>query len=160
MGIAIRIAEDEDAEQIAALANLVGERVSDGAGAMTPELVRRDVLSPDTDLRALVAELDGRVAGMALHLFAYETAFAQRGRYLQDIAVHPWARRKGVARALIARLAALTRDQGGTFLQWNNMDSMHEGRALYRRICDEEAKVVAFAVTRERFQALADDGEA
>ncbi|MEO1688046.1 MAG: GNAT family N-acetyltransferase, partial [Pseudomonadota bacterium] len=115
-------------------------------------------LTPDTELRALVAELDGRVAGMALHLFAYETAYAQRGRYLQDIAVFPWARRRGVARALIARLAALTRDEGGMFLWWMNMDTMPEGRALYRKICDQEATVVSFAVTQSRFQALADEG--
>lgn len=154
----IREAEDRDAAALAALANLVGERVHDAGGAMTEEIVLRDVLAPSTDLRALVAELDGEVAGMALHLFAYETAFAARGRYLQDIAVFPRARRRGVARALIARLARLTRDEGGEFLWWMNMDSMPEGRALYRRICDQEASVVSFAVTRERFQALAEEG--
>ncbi|MEO0683261.1 MAG: GNAT family N-acetyltransferase, partial [Pseudomonadota bacterium] len=101
MALSIRPAEDRDADAVAALANLVGERVTGGSSAMTPEIVLRDVLTSDTELRALVAELDGRVAGMALHLFAYETAYAQRGRYLQDIAVFPWARRRGVARALI-----------------------------------------------------------
>ncbi|MEM1312986.1 MAG: GNAT family N-acetyltransferase [Pseudomonadota bacterium] len=158
MSVHIREAEDRDAAALAALANLVGERVHGGAGAMTEEIVLRDVLTPATELRALVAEVEGEVAGMALHLFAYETAFAARGRYLQDIAVFPGARRRGVARALIAALARLTRDEGGEFLWWMNMDTMPEGRALYRKICDEEAAVRSFAVTRGRFQALADEG--
>jgi GNAT superfamily N-acetyltransferase len=154
-GLRIRPAADGDAAALAVLCNLVGDRVEMGARAMTPEIVRRDVLAPDTDLRALVAEMDGAVVGAALHLFAYETAYAERGRYLQDLAVLPEARRRGIARALIAALARLTRDEGGRFLWWANMETMPEGRSLYRRICDVEGAPAVFAVTRARFEALA-----
>ena len=157
-GLRIRIAEDRDAGAVARLCNLVGERVTGGPSAMTAEAVRRDVLSPETELRTLVAELDGAVVGVALHLFAYETAFAARGRFLQDLAVAPEARRRGVATALIAALARLTREEGGSFLWWTNSETMAEGRALYRRLCDVEAAPASFAVTRGTFERLADLG--
>lgn len=158
-GLRVRPAEDRDAGAMADLLNLIVKRIEpDLPGAMSAEIVRRDVLSPDTPLGALVAELDGEVAGVALHLFAYEAAYAARGRYLQDLAVAPALRRRGVATALIAALARLTRAEGGEFVWWINVEAMPEGRALYRRLCDFEEPLVSFAITRETFARLADAG--
>ncbi|SFJ15294.1 GNAT family N-acetyltransferase [Albimonas pacifica] len=153
-GLAIREATEADAEPVARLMNLLGSEISGGPGAMTPEIVRRDVLSGAMTLRVLLAEIDGAPAGVAVHQPAYETAYAARGRYLQDLAVDPAFRRRGVARALIARLARLTREEGGDFLWWMNMDAMPGPRALYRAVADVEDRSSAFAVTRGRFAAL------
>ena len=43
-------------------------------------------------------------------------------------------------------------------MQWHNMATMQEGRALYRRICDVEQEVLGFAITREAFRRLAEAG--
>ncbi|MDF2235031.1 GNAT family N-acetyltransferase [Albimonas sp. CAU 1670] len=159
-GLTIREAGDADAQEVARLMNILGAEISGEAGAMTAEIVRRDVFAGDIGLKVLLAEIDGAAAGVAVHQPAYETAYAVRGRYLQDLAVDPAFRRRGVARALLARLARLTRDEGGGFIWWMNMDAMPGPRALYQAVADVEDRSSAFAVTRARFLALCEEDEA
>ena len=157
-GLTLRAATPADAEAVARLLNILAPEVSGAPGIMTAEIARRDILSGALSLRAELAELQGFDApvGLAVHGPAYETAYAARGRYLQDLVVAPEARRQGVAEALIARLARLTRDEGGGFLWWINPDDMPSGRGLYQRVADIEERSSSFALTREAFQRLAD----
>lgn len=152
--LVLRPAVPKDAAAIAALVNLIGARSGGTGQAMTAEIVDRNLIAGDPGLSVLVAEVDGAVVGIALHTVAYETAFAAKGRYLSDLAVDPAHRRRGVARALLARLARLTRDEGGEFLWWVGKDSLPDGAELYRRIADTTQPVTAYAVTREAFEAL------
>jgi len=156
----VREGRDADAPALAALYALLDRPVVGDAAPMTAEIVRRDVLSPETPMRVLVAERDGGVEGMAVHLFAYESAWAVRGRYLQDLAVFPEARRRGVARALIARLAALTSAEGGRFLWLVNGGALAEARPIYDGLCDVSEDLRAYALTRDAFAALAAEGAA
>ena len=156
-GLRVRPATEADAAFLADLANAFYAPVTGGGAWMTLERVREDWLAAANPFAVLVAALDGRPVGYALHGPAYESAWAARGRYLNDLAVIPEARRRGVGRALVARLARITRDEGGTFLWWVNADALPEGLGLYRRLADVEERVNAFAVTRHRFRALADE---
>ena len=155
-GLEIRPARDGDAAFLADLCNLFNAPINGGEAPMTAERVRCDWLAPGP-FGVLVAVLDGRSVGYALHGPAYESAFAARGRFLNDLAVAPGARRRGVGRALIARLARLTRDEGGSFLWWVNSDALPDGLGLYRGLADVEDRINAFAVTRAGFAALADE---
>lgn len=156
-GLAIREATPADAADVARLLNLLGSEVSGGPGAMTAGIAQADLISGARDLRVLLAEVDGVPAGVALHGPAYESAFAARGRMLLEMAVEPAFRRRGVGRALIARLARLARDEGCGFVWWLSTDSMPAPRGLYRAVADIELRSAAFYLARDAFDRLADE---
>ena len=70
----------------------------------------------------LVAEVDGEPAAIALYHWTFSTFLAKPGRWLEDLWVEPRFRRRGIARALFARLAADTLAEGGGRLAWNVLD--------------------------------------
>ncbi|ORV56176.1 GCN5 family acetyltransferase [Mycobacterium europaeum] len=65
-----------------------------------------------------VAELDGEIAAMALWFVNFSTWDGVAGIYLEDLFVRPGFRRRGLARALLATLAAECLDRGYTRLSW------------------------------------------
>jgi len=72
----------------------------------------------------LIAFVDGKPAGFALYFPNFSTWTGKPGLYLEDIFVEEWARKLGVGRRLMARLAAivLERDWGRfdfSVLHWN-----------------------------------------
>jgi GNAT superfamily N-acetyltransferase len=69
----------------------------------------------DANCTAVVAELDGRPAGFALLYLCERTgAFAVEARslHIDQISVEPWARRRGVGRALVAEARRHARERG------------------------------------------------
>jgi GNAT superfamily N-acetyltransferase len=73
--------------------------------------------------RALIAEVDGRLAGYALFFGCY-SSFRGRGVFLEDVYVRREFRGHGVGRALVARIGEIAVDHGCfgiTFnvLAWN-----------------------------------------
>ena len=152
--LVIRTAIACDAEAIARFANALGRETGGDGTAMTADEVRRTFIEDDKDLHVLVAQLAETPVGYALHSVAYETAFAAKGRYLSDLYVSPSARGRGIARALMARLARLTRDEGGSFLWWIAKPGMPDGLPLYAKVADASDAVTAFASTGDNFEAL------
>lgn len=150
----IRTAIASDADAIARFANALGCETGGDGTAMTADEVHRTFIEDDNDLHVLVAELAGEPVGYALHSVAYETAFAAKGRYLSDLYVASDARGRGIARALMARLARLTRDEGGSFLWWIAKPNMPDGLTLYGQVADVSDPVTAFASTGDHFEAL------
>ena len=131
-----------------------------GAEAAIAALVRRDVAGPGAN-RRWVAETDGRVAGsvtMSLGRDAdagFPTTIAEavgwprairatlvlsllsHGRldadeaYIDELAVAPWARRRGVGRALLETCATAAAEAGrGRLTLWVTTDNA-AGRSLY-----------------------------
>lgn len=70
----------------------------------------------------LIAEWDGTPAGFALYHWTFSTFRGKPGRWLEDLWVEPAHRRRGIARALFARLSADTLAEGGARLGWNVLD--------------------------------------
>ncbi len=70
----------------------------------------------------LIAEIGGEPAGMALYHWTFSTFLARHGRWLEDLWVEPAFRRRGIAKALFARLAKDTLAEGGGRLAWNVLD--------------------------------------
>jgi GNAT superfamily N-acetyltransferase len=70
----------------------------------------------------LIAEVDGEPAGIALYHWTFSTFLAKHGRWLEDLWVEPRFRRRGVAKALFARLARDTLAEGGGRLAWAVLD--------------------------------------
>ncbi len=59
-----------------------------------------------------IAEWEGEAVGFALWFLNYSTFRGRHGIYLEDIFVRPAFRKKGIGKALLARLAARCIDNG------------------------------------------------
>lgn len=77
----------------------------------------RDGFGPNAGFSAFVAEADGAVIGMATYSKRAVTGWSGPVVLLQDLIVELQWRRRGVARALVARVAALARDLGSPIVE-------------------------------------------
>lgn len=90
-------------------------------------------LRDGTEVHALVARLEGNPVGIAHYLF-HATAWTADSCYLQDLYVDETARGRGVARALIERVAEAARERGAARLYWTTKEDNAVARALYDKV--------------------------
>jgi GNAT superfamily N-acetyltransferase len=96
------------------------EREPEAAQATAEDLLR-DGFGERPVFQCLIAEWEGQVAAMALYFPFYSTWRGNAGVHLEDLFVRPQFRRKGIAKALFARLAQVTLERGDRF-QWHVLD--------------------------------------
>jgi len=99
---------------------------------------------PAEPVRALVAELDGRLIGLAHYLFHRSTILLAPICYLQDLFTAPEQRRAGVGRALIEAVYRRAQQAGSARVYWQT----HETNLLARRLYDQVAERSGFIVYR------------
>ena len=99
---------------------------------------------PAEPVRALVAELDGRLIGLAHYLFHRSTILLAPICYLQDLFTAPDQRRAGVGRALIEAVYRRAQQAGSARVYWQT----HETNLLARRLYDQVAERSGFIVYR------------
>lgn len=149
-----------DAEAIVALVAELNRHQGDPTDRFTLEVCRADVFGPQPRLVPLVAELGGALAGYAFIAPTYESGWASFGFYLSDLYVRPEARRRGIARALVAAAAGEASRRGAGHLWWVARAWNDDARAFYRALGAIEEKVTAHALVLERFGELAEAGKA
>jgi GNAT superfamily N-acetyltransferase len=81
---------------------------------------------------ALIAERDGAPAGYAIFFTTFSSFLASPGVWLEDLFVRPAHRRFGIGRALLAAVAARTRELGGARLEWAALDWNELALGFYR----------------------------
>jgi len=81
--------------------------------------------------RALIAECDGQTVGYAL-FFDYYSTWHGPGFYLEDLYVRPNFRRRGIARALLGRVAAIAESDKRNFIRWAVLHCNQPALNLYR----------------------------
>ena len=109
-GLVLRIAASTDAEL---LSEFVRELAEFGGlsheCAITPAAVTEHLLGPRRCTGAIIAELDGKPAGCAVYYRTFSTFAAKPGIFLEDLYVRPDFRKRGLGRALLALVIALSR---------------------------------------------------
>ena len=103
---------------LAMLRDSAAAQGSPDALIVTESNLLEDGFSPDPRFHCVIAEADGRAAGMALYFFTYSTWVSRSGLYLEDLYVVPEFRRAGVATALLQHLEAIAREKGCGRMQW------------------------------------------
>jgi GNAT superfamily N-acetyltransferase len=82
------------------------------------DLLAQWLFGPDPAADAVIAELDGAPAAWAIFYRTFSTFETRPGLWLEDLFVRDEYRGRGVGRALLEHLAALTVDRGYTRLEW------------------------------------------
>ena len=90
-----------------------------------------DAFADPPRFELFLAELDGAPVAYAACFSAYSTFRARPTLFLEDLFVAPTARRRGVARAVLAHLHELARERGCGRFEWMVLDWNENARALY-----------------------------
>ena len=128
----IRRAIPEDGAAITAMIHGLAEfeRAPDQC-TVTESQISAALFGNSPTVQAHVAEVDGEVAAMALWFLSFSTWDGVAGIFLEDLFVWPQFRRRGLARGLLAALAAECVDNGYTRLSWAVLNWNSDAIALY-----------------------------
>lgn len=122
----------------------------------TPERLQAALFSERPAAEALIAERAGRAAGYAVFFPTFSTFLSIRGIWLEDVYVRPEHRRAGVARALIATIAARLRADGGERLEWSALDWNDLALDFYAGLgAERRDDWITHELTGEHLRALA-----
>jgi len=109
------------------------EREPDAVKA-TPEGLAALLFGDDPKVFAHVAELDGRVVGMAVWFFNFSTWTGRHGIYLEDLFVDPEVRGGGIARALFGALGREAAAHDCARIDWGVLDWNDLAKGFYRKL--------------------------
>jgi ribosomal protein S18 acetylase RimI-like enzyme len=151
-GFAIRPASMADAPALADLLNAINSLDGEPpARPMTPEVVRRDLIGVRARALVRLASTDSGVVGFATAGTIYDALRHADILMLLDLYVVPEARRRGIARALMAELAAEGMRRGAAGIWWG-VDAGDDDARLFCRAIG--------ARTEEQFSGEILEGEA
>ena len=135
MSLTIRSACRDDSALIFTLVRELAdyEKLTDEVAA-TEDQIADALFAPEPRLFCDVAEWDGEPAGFAVWFLNFSTFRGRHGLYLEDIFVRPAYRRRGVGKALLARLAKRCVDQGYARFEWAVLDWNAPAIEFYRSL--------------------------
>ena len=99
----------------------------------TEQQLRTHLFGDRPAAEVLIGLLDGEPAGFALFFPNFSTFLGLPGIYLEDLFVIPAARRRGVAKALLAAVAELAVRRGCGRLEWSVLDWNQPAIDFYQR---------------------------
>ena len=109
------------------------EREPSAVQATEDDLIR-DGFSANPKFRVVIAEWDGRPAGMAFFFHNYSTWQGRQGLFLEDLFVRPQFRRKGIGRALMVHLAKLAIAEHCYGMRWEVLDWNTAATEVYQKL--------------------------
>ena len=99
----------------------------------TEDQLRRHGFGANPAFEAIIAEVDGEPAGMALYHTRFSTWLGEPTLYLEDIVVREAARGRGVGRRLMARLARIALDRSWGRIDFHVLD-WNPARGFYQKL--------------------------
>ena len=132
--ISLRFASADDVGLLLQLIReLAAYEKAPGAVVATEDDLRKYGFGPEPRFEAVLASMDGEPAGFALFYPDFSTWHGRPGLFLEDLFVRGWARRRGVGRRLMARLAAIAIERDWSALHFNVLD-WNPARGFYRKL--------------------------
>lgn len=117
----------------------------EGPTSLAPEVTQatwQRFFDPEEPVHALVAELGGRLIGLAHFLFHRSTTSMAPTCYLQDLFTSEEARGRGVATTLVDRVAEAAKAEGSARVYWQTHETNARARKLYDRIAERSGFIV------------------
>jgi len=93
-------------------------------------------------VHAVIAESDGRIAGLGHYLFHRSTILREPICYMQDLFTAEAQRGRGVGRALIARVCEEAARAGCTRVYWHTHESNDNAMRLYDAVAEKSGFIV------------------
>lgn len=154
-GVAVRAARRDDAAALTTLIEALNRHEEDPVEHMTLEHVQADLFGVEPWLEGVIAERDGEAVGYALFHRTYETAYAARGLYVQDLFVSEGARGRGVGGALVTAVTRRAIELGASFLWWTSKSWNRSAHAAYAAWGATDEVVHAHALFGPPFDRMA-----
>jgi GNAT superfamily N-acetyltransferase len=127
-----------DAEDIPLILSLIRELAeyerAPSAVVCTEQDLRRDGFGPSPVFHVIVAEWNGEAAGMAFYFYNYSTWQGRSGIFIEDLFVRPRFRRKGIGRALMAKLAQTAIAEKCHGIRWEVLDWNKPAIEVYQHL--------------------------
>ncbi|MFM7079923.1 MAG: N-acetyltransferase family protein [Bacteroidota bacterium] len=116
----------------------------------TEEDMLRDGFGENPVYRLLVAELDGKVVGMAIYFVKYST-WKGKGVYLDDIVVTEPMRGQGIGAKLFKAVMQDARDMDAKQMHWQVLDWNEPAIRFYKRYgCDFDSEWINCKFNRQQ----------
>jgi GNAT superfamily N-acetyltransferase len=138
----IRQARIDDAELIAGMVGALSAAEGEPAPRFDAATCRRDGFGDRPLFRVWIAEVEGRVAGYALHHRSYDTDRVVRAEWLSDLYVENWARNEGLGRRLVGWVARQAAADGAEAMHWTALRRNAAARRFYRRFAKEDERLI------------------
>jgi GNAT superfamily N-acetyltransferase len=131
--LVLRDAIVSDCEDIARLVRALAEyeKLGDEAKA-TAQDFHTQLFGASPVAYAMVAELDGRIVGLALWFYNFSTFVCRPGLYVEDVFVEPQHRGLGIGRAFFRAMAQRAVERGCGRMEWSVLDWNEPAIAFYR----------------------------
>lgn len=152
----IRAATPEDIPTLVGLINALAdyEQLSHEVTG-NPADLERCLFGDHPYAEAVIAEVEGDPAGMALYFYNFSTFLMKPGLYLEDLFVLPAYRRQGIGQALLVYLGKLALAKGCGRFEWSVLDWNTPAIEFYRRMgADLKPEWQLCRVTGEALQAF------
>lgn len=125
---------------------------------VTESQITAALYGADAVARCHIAEVGGQTAAMALWFRNFSTWDGVAGIHLEDLFVRPEFRRRGLARMLLATLAAECVRRGYSRLSWSVLDWNTDAIALYDAVGGRQmSEWIGYRVSGAELAALARD---
>lgn len=125
---------------------------------VTESQITAALFGADAVARCHIAEVGGQTAAMALWFRNFSTWDGVAGIHLEDLFVRPEFRRRGLARMLLATLAAECVQRGYSRLSWSVLDWNTDAIALYDAVGGRQmSEWIGYRVSGAELAALARD---
>lgn len=133
MDYTIRDARPEDMPSVLELINelAVFEKEPEAVIISAEDLIR-DGFGRQPAFKCFVAEMEGKIEGMALCYFRYST-WKGKTVHLEDLVVRENQRQKGLGKALYTKVIQYAKDQGVKRTEWVVLDWNTPARDFYSR---------------------------
>jgi GNAT superfamily N-acetyltransferase len=131
----IRPVAEGDVDQVLGLIHdLAAYERSASSVVIDEELLTAALFGPSPRVFGHVADVDGRLVGMAIWFVTFSTWTGRHGIYLEDLYVRPERRGQGFGTSLLAELASIARREHYTRIEWSVLDWNEPALAFYRSI--------------------------
>ena len=117
----------------------------EGATAVDPKITQTTwerFFDPSEPVHALVAELDGKIVGLAHYLFHRRTITIDSACYLSDLFTLPAFRGAGIGRSLIEAVYKAAQSAGAKRVYWQTNADNKAGRVLYDKLAKHSGYIV------------------
>lgn len=131
----IREARVEDVSLILSFIRELAEYEREpGAVRTTKDDLIRDGFSANPKFRVIIAEWNGKPAGMAFFFQNYSTWQGKHGLFLEDLFVRPQFRGQGIGKALMVRLAQIAIAENCFGMRWEVLDWNTTAIEVYQKL--------------------------